>query len=115
MAQTGPPPVCKAPLGARCRPRVSLAADGYVRRTFLDAVTTGPRWLDEPLAADAGDAGCGLAFEQLGRYGGAQCHPAQRAGTQAGFRGVAAYLRGCRACHEDLAVLLVTIAAQEPL
>src|SRR6266542_6120935 len=78
MAQTGPPPVCKAPLGARCRPRVSLAADGYVRRTFLDAVTTGPRWLDEPLAADAGDAGCGLAFEQLGRYAGAQLSGQER-------------------------------------
>ena len=39
--------------------------DGCIPHTAAGTIMTGPRWLDDLLAAEMGDAGCELTFEQL--------------------------------------------------
>jgi RNA polymerase sigma-70 factor, ECF subfamily len=101
--------IYKALFEARRKLRATLAADGYIPRTSSGTMMTGPRWLEDLLAADLGDAGCELTFDQLDRYAEAQL---SRHDPQVRFRAVAAHLQSCQACHEDLTGLLVAFAAQ---
>jgi RNA polymerase sigma-70 factor, ECF subfamily len=94
----------KALFEARRRLRGSLTADGYIGHPSFDAVASGPRWLDELLTADMGDAGCEFTLEVLDRYVEAQLSEQD---TRLRFSGVTAHLRGCRACREDHAGLLI--------
>jgi len=111
---------------ARRTPRAALAADGHIPRTvpgplsgplsgsssgpLPGSIATGPRWLDDLLAADMGDAGCELTFVHLDRYAEAQLSGHE---PRLRFRGVAVHLRSCPACHEDLTGLLLAFRPQD--
>lgn len=104
--------IYKALFEARRTLRAVLTADGYLPHAMPGSMTPGPRWLDDLLAADMGDAGCELTFEQLDRYAEAHLNGHD---PQVRFQGVAAHLRGCQACHEDLLGLFLAFAQQNPV
>lgn len=90
--------VYKALFEARRVLRARLGVDRSSSEHPLSGAEPGPRWLDELLRADPGDAGCDVAFQVLDRYVDAQLRepgPGQR------FPGLAAHLHGCVACRQD--------------
>jgi len=98
--------VYKALFEARRTLRTALAADGYIPRTMSGPIGTGPRWLEDLLTADTGDAGCELTFVHLDRYAEAQLSGHD---PRVRFPGVAVHLHSCQACHEDLTGLFLAL------
>jgi RNA polymerase sigma-70 factor, ECF subfamily len=83
---------------ARRAVRARLAADGHHPAHHSGSFSAWPRWADELLTADPGDAGCDVTFRLLDRYVEAEL---QRPGPGQRFPAVAAHLHGCRACQLD--------------
>jgi hypothetical protein len=100
--------IYKALFEARRTLRAALAADRYIQPTMSGTIWPGPRWLDDLLATEMGDAGCELTFVLLDRYAEAQLSGHN---PQVSFRGIAVHLRSCPACHEDLAGLRLALPA----
>jgi RNA polymerase sigma-70 factor, ECF subfamily len=100
--------IYKALFEARRTLCAALAAGGYIQSTISGPILTGPRWLDDLLATETGDAGCELTFMLLDRYADAQLSGHN---PQVRFPGAAVHLRSCPACHEDLAGLLLALPA----
>lgn len=100
--------IYKALFEARRTLRAALAAGGYIQPAMSGPIPTGPRWLDDLLATEMGDAGCEPTFVLLDRYAEAQLSGHS---PQVRFQGIAVHLRNCPACHEDLAGLRLVLPA----
>ncbi|MFD0784176.1 hypothetical protein ACFQZ8_09630 [Micromonospora azadirachtae] len=68
--------------------------------------------LDRFLRTDPEDVGCGQAMELLHLYAELAATNADAAAER--YRGVAAHLRACGPCGEDLEGLLAAIAERRP-
>lgn len=68
--------------------------------------------LDRFLHADPEDVGCGQAMELLHLYAELAATNAEAAAER--YRGVAAHLRACGPCKEDLEGLLAAITKPRP-